>query len=54
MDHFATILLREVDDKRDDAISFKLLGRKVSFGWEDFDTITGLRFMLKCLIQFEP
>ena len=37
------ILLREVEDEGNNIISFKLLGQKVSFGWEDFDTIIGLR-----------
>ncbi|TYK18820.1 hypothetical protein E5676_scaffold204G00090 [Cucumis melo var. makuwa] len=34
-------------------ISFKLLDQKVSFGWEDYDTITKLRFRLRRLVQFE-
>lgn len=47
------ILLREVKKRRDNIISFKLYGEKVSFGQEDFDIITGLRYMPRCEVQFE-
>lgn len=47
------ILLREVEDERDDLISFRLLSQKVYFGRKDFDIIIGLRFRSRCPIQFE-
>lgn len=46
------ILLREVKDEWEDIISFKLLG-EVSFGRKDFDIIMGLRYGLRCAVEFE-
>lgn len=37
------LLLREVEEPRDDLISFNLFGNRVSFGKREFDLITGLR-----------
>ena len=47
------ILLREVEERRDNTINFKSLGEKVSFEWEDFDIITKLRHRLRREVQFE-
>ncbi|TYJ97762.1 Ulp1-like peptidase [Cucumis melo var. makuwa] len=47
------ILLREVEDERDNVISFKLLHQNVSFGQEDFNTITRLRARPRRPVQFE-
>lgn len=47
------ILLKEVKNEWDDVISFKLLGHKASFGWKDFDIITGLRFRSRRAVQLE-
>lgn len=38
------ILLREVEDSTRNTISFNLFGRKVSFGWREFDIISGLHY----------
>ena len=42
------ILLREVDDERNNVINFKLLGQKVFFRQEDLNTIMRLRLRLRC------
>ncbi|KAA0063898.1 Ulp1-like peptidase [Cucumis melo var. makuwa] len=47
------ILLREVEDEPDDIISFKSLSQKVSFDWEDFDTVTRLRARSRHPIQLD-
>lgn len=47
------ILSREVEDEREVAISFKLLGENVSFGWKDFDIITRLRYGSRRAVEFE-
>lgn len=38
MSHY--ILLKEVEERRDNIIRFKLMGDNVSFGQKDFDIIT--------------
>lgn len=47
------ILLREVREDREDVISFKLLGTKVSFGRNEFDIVTQLRYRLRSVVEFE-
>lgn len=37
------ILLREIEESRPNVVSYNILGKKVSFGKEEFDLITGLR-----------
>lgn len=49
--HF--ILLRVVKERWDDIISFKLLGDKVFFRREDFNTIKELRYRSRHEVQFE-
>lgn len=45
------ILLREVKETKEDTISFKLLGRKVSLGREQFDLVTGLRYNSRHVVE---
>ena len=47
------ILLRAVEKGRENIISFKLQGEKISFEWEDFDIITRIRYRPICEVQFE-
>lgn len=44
---------RVVKEDIEDAISFKLLGKKVPFGHDEFDMVIGLRYRLKCVVEFE-
>lgn len=49
--HF--ILLREVEKDREDTMSYKLLGRKVSFEWEEFNIMMGLLYNYRREVQFK-
>ncbi|XP_022155158.1 uncharacterized protein LOC111022300 [Momordica charantia] len=40
------LLLREVEEPRQDIISFDLFGKRVSFGKREFDLITGLSYRM--------
>lgn len=50
---FHFILLREVEERQNDMISFKLLGDKVFIGWKNFDIIMVLRYRPIYEVQFE-
>ncbi|XP_038904324.1 uncharacterized protein LOC120090678 [Benincasa hispida] len=47
------ILLKEVEEDKEDVISFKLLGKKVSFGREEFDIVTNLRYRPRHVVEFD-
>lgn len=46
------ILMREVEEDMSNTISFKLLGRKVSYGHEQFNIVTKLRYKSKLVVEF--
>ena len=47
------ILRIEAKNEREDVVSFKLLGEKISFGRKDFDIMARLRYRPKRAIEFK-
>lgn len=44
--------MREVEEDMSNTISFKSLGRKVSYGHEQFNIVTKLRYKSKLVVEF--